>query len=270
MLRRWGIDTKFIAANFSNAASALTARSKMLLGRKPRHPLNRLVPFPQAAAFAQTNKLISVIDATLGPPPLQQPLKQGFDLEVHSATKYFGGHSDLLAGVVVGSRETVAKLRAAHRVFGAVLDARAAAELWRGLETLELRVRHISASTLELAQRLEKHPRISKVHYPSLRSHPDCALAQSQMNGCGGLLSFDLGENSEAAARRCVENMKLFRHAPSLGGVESLVSYPPLSSHANQSDELLARAGITRGTLRLSVGLENVELLWRDLENALS
>ncbi|HEX8552534.1 MAG TPA: aminotransferase class I/II-fold pyridoxal phosphate-dependent enzyme [Abditibacteriaceae bacterium] len=270
MVERWGISTNYTECDLSDAEANISSRTKLLWLESPANPTNRIVSFDRAVRLAREHNLISVVDATLGPPPLQHPLSHGIDLELHSATKYFGGHSDLLAGAVVGGKELLAKLRATHRILGAVLDARAAAELLRGLQTLPLRTQHISATALQLAQKLEAHSKVARVHYPHLQSHPDYDVAYEQMSAGGGILSFDLVENSEPAARRFVEALQIVRHAPSLGGTESLVSYPPLSSHANQSDEALASAGITRGTLRLSIGLETENELWRDIVGALS
>jgi cystathionine beta-lyase/cystathionine gamma-synthase len=263
------VTVRWVTCDLTAAESVLTERTKLLYVESPANPLNRLVPFERAVRFARTHNLISVIDATLAPPPLQYALKAGFDIELHSATKMLNGHSDLLAGVLVGRKELVAKLRTAHRVFGAVLDARAAAELQRGLQTLSLRANAISASALAVAQWLENQSSICKVHYPALPGHADYALAQQQMKGAGSIVAFDLANANENAARRFVEALRLVRHAPSLGGVESLISYPPLASHANWSEERLVAAGITRGTLRLSVGLEPVSEIIGDIEAGL-
>lgn len=269
LVERWGITVRWVACDLTGADELVTPQTKLLYVESPANPLNRLVSFERAVSFAHAHNLVSVIDATLAPPPLQYALKAGFDIELHAATKMLNGHSDLLAGVLVGSKEIVKKLRAAHRVLGAVLDARAAAELFRGLQTLTLRANAISAAALAVAQWLETQPAVSKVHYPALPSHPDYELAQRQMKGGGSIVAFDLSEASETVARRFVEALRVVRHAPSLGGVESLISYPPLSSHANWSAERLTNAGITQGTLRLSVGLEPLADILPDLERGI-
>lgn len=270
LVEKWGIVTKWVPCDLSDAESALTWRTRMLYVESPANPLSRLVPFERAVSFARAHNLTSVIDATLAPPPLQHPLHAGFDIELHSATKMLNGHSDLLAGVLIGRRELIQKVRAVHRVFGAVLDARAAAELARGLRTLPLRAQAISATALEVARRLSSEPAVSRVHYPGLPEHPDHELANRQMQGGGCIVAFDLKDDTEAAARRFVEALRVVRHAPSLGGTESLVSYPPLSSHAKWTEERLRTAGISRGTLRLSIGLEPAAELITDLERGLA
>jgi len=267
---KWGITTKWVPCSLDGAEAQLSPRTRLLYVESPANPLNRLVPFERAVTFARSNGLYSVIDATLAPPPLQYALKAGFDIELHSATKMLNGHSDLLAGVLVARRGLIQKLRAMHRVMGAVLDARAAAELLRGMQTLPLRAGAISTAALNVAHWLEDQTGVTRVHYPGLESHPDHSLARRQMNGGGPIVAFDLQVNTEAAARLFVEALGLVRHAPSLGGPESLVSYPPLSSHAQWSGERLADAGIKPGTLRLSVGLEPANEIIIDLKRGLA
>jgi cystathionine beta-lyase/cystathionine gamma-synthase len=271
VLPRFGITTRFVSYDLTDAESALTPQTKLLWVESPANPVNRIVPFDRAVSFAREHGLISCIDATLAPPPLQSPLSAGFDIEAHSATKYLGGHSDLLAGAIVGRKDLIAQLRSAHRVHGSVLDANAAYLLGRGIRTLQVRLRQINETAFAVATWLESQDEIAKVHYPALKSHPDHALASEQMSGgCGGIVAFDLKDNSSAAARRTVENFRLIRHAPSLGGTETLVSYPPLSSHAGFSGEQLAEAAITFGTLRIAIGLESAAEIIKDLEIGLA
>ena len=270
ILPRFGIEARFVSCDLRDAERLISPRTRMLWVESPSNPLNRLVRFDDAVVLARRHGLISCIDATFGPPPLQNPLGHGFDLEIHAATKYLGGHSDLLAGAIVGRREIVARLRQMQRALGSVLDAQAAFLLGRGLHTLELRMARINESATAIARHMSTHARVAKVHYPGLESHPDHQAARAQMpGGFGGIVAFDLLERTEAAAERLTAGLRLIRHAPSLGGVETLISYPPLSSHAGQSDAQLQDAGITRGTLRLAVGLEPVESLIKDLESAL-
>jgi len=262
-LPRLGITTKFCRCDLSDASEKISPRTKLLWIESPTNPANRLVKFGDAVALARKHDLISCIDATLAPPPLQSPLARGFDLEMHSATKYLGGHSDLLAGAVIGRRDLIEKLRDAHRTFGAVLDPHAAFLLGRGLQTLEVRMKQINETALRLSGWLESQSNVARVHYLGLESHADHQNARAQMNGFSGIVAFDLADAD--AARDCVSRLNIIRHAPSLGGAETLVSYPPLSSHAGQSDAQLQAAGISRGTLRLAVGLESFEILRDDL-----
>jgi cystathionine beta-lyase/cystathionine gamma-synthase len=277
-LPRFGITARFTPCDLSDAEAQLTPQTKLLWVESPANPVNRLVIFEKAVALARRHNLVACIDGTLAPPPLQHPLAHGFDIEMHAATKYLGGHSDLLAGVLVGRRELIARVRTMHRVIGAALDPHAAFLLGRGLMTLPLRMQQINATALHLARWLVEHPAVERVHYLGLESHPDYAAARRQMNGdseddstggSGGIVAFDLKEQAESAVERLVGSLRLIRHAPSLGGAETLLSYPPLSSHAGQTDEQLQAAGITRGTVRLAIGLEAAEDLERDLHNAL-
>lgn len=269
VLPRLGITTRWISPDLRDAEEGISPRAKMLWVESPSNPLNRLVNFDDAAAFARKHGLVSCIDATFGPPPLQSPLGHGFDLELHAATKYLGGHSDLLAGAVIGRKEIIEKLRLMQRALGGVLDAHAAYLLERGLMTLDVRMARINETATAIARYMSTHARVERVHHAGLASHPDHDLARSQMTGFGGIVAFDLKERTEAAAKRLTAGLKVIRHAPSLGGTETLVSYPPLSSHAGQSDVQLQEAGITRGTLRLAIGLETPERLIKDLESAL-
>jgi cystathionine beta-lyase/cystathionine gamma-synthase len=270
VLPRLGICTRFVSCTLSDAAEHITPRTRVLWVESPANPTNRLVNFDDAVVLARRHNLLCCIDATFGPPPLQQPLAHGFDLEIHAATKYLGGHSDLLAGAVVGRRHLVEPIRAMRQVLGCSLDGHAAFLLRRGLLSLPLRVRQIGATAQRLAHYLSTHQAVARVHYPGLESHEDHAVARTQMpGGFGGIVAFDLKESAENAVERFVSRLRLIRHAPSLGGTETLVSYPLLSSHAGQNDEQLRAAGITSGTVRLSIGLEEAEELQKDLEDAL-
>jgi cystathionine beta-lyase/cystathionine gamma-synthase len=271
VLPQLGIRARFTSCDLSDAERRITPQTKILWVESPANPTNRLVNFRDAVALARRHNLICCIDATFGPPPLQHPLAQGFDLEIHAATKYLGGHSDLLAGAVIGRRSLLETIRATRQVMGSNLDAHATFLLRRGLLTLPLRVRQISATAQRLARWLDAHAAVRKVHYLGLRSHDDHEAAKIQMpGGFGGIVAFDLKESSEAAVERFVSRLRRIRHAPSLGGTETLVSYPLLSSHVGQSDDQLTAAHITVGTVRISIGLEEAEELEKDLEEALS
>jgi cystathionine beta-lyase/cystathionine gamma-synthase len=193
----------------------------------------------------------------------------GFDLVVHSATKYLAGHSDIVAGAVAGSREKIAKVREIMICLGGSMDPDPAYLLIRGLKTLELRVRRQCESAMAVARFLERHPKIAKVHYPGLASHPDHRLAKQQMRGFGGMLAFDM-KGGLSAARRLCDKSRIFLLAASLGGVESLIVLPIYTSHHRMSTKELAAVGITAGTVRMSVGLEDSRDLIADLQQALS
>jgi cystathionine beta-lyase/cystathionine gamma-synthase len=270
VLPKWGIETRFTPCDLRSAVQQITQRTKLLWVESPANPTNKLVVFDDAVALAREHNLICCIDATFGPPPLQKPLAHGFDLEVHAATKYLNGHSDVLAGAVVGRHELMQRIRAMRQTLGGSLDAQAAFLLRRGLLTLPLRVRQISATAMHIARYLSSHSAVARVHYLGLEAHPDHMRAKVQMPcGFGGIVAFDLKADEESAVQRFVGRLHQIRHAPSLGGTETLVSYPLLSSHVGQSDEQLRASGITRGTVRLSIGLESVEELEGDVEYAL-
>jgi cystathionine beta-lyase/cystathionine gamma-synthase len=187
---------------------------------------------------------------------------------MQSATKYLNGHSDVTGGMVAGSRALVAPIEKARRLLGTVLDPYPAHALGRGLKTLPIRIARHNASAQAVAEFLSKDPRVSQVYYPGLASHPDHQMAARQMSGFGGMVCFDLG-GEYARAERLYDNLHLISRAASLGGVESLISMPVLTSQWGHSDDQLREAGITRGMLRLSVGLEDIEDLIADLDRAL-
>jgi cystathionine beta-lyase/cystathionine gamma-synthase len=220
-------------------------------------------------ALARKHNLVSIIDNTFATPILQKPLELGFDLVLHSATKYLAGHSDIVAGAVAGSRELLGKVREVMVSLGGSMDPDPAYLLIRGLKTLEIRVRRQSETALAVASFLERHPKIERVHYPGLPSHPDYQLAKQQMTGFGGMLAFDLKGGLDAACKFC-DRTKIFLLAVSLGGVESLIVLPIYTSHFRMSTAELQAAGVGPGTVRMSVGLEDPGDLIADLEQALS
>jgi cystathionine beta-lyase/cystathionine gamma-synthase len=200
---------------------------------------------------------------------LQKPLAKGFDIVVHSATKYLGGHSDLIAGAVAGRNEHMAGVRHMVIYLGGSMDPEVGFLLIRGIKTLEIRVRRQCATAMAVAQFLEKHPKVARVHYPGLKSHPDHALAKRQMSGFGSMLAFDMKGGVEAARRVC-DRVRVFLLAASLGGVESLVVLPIYTSHYRMNAKELAAAGVSPGTVRVSIGLEDPRDLIEDLRQALA
>jgi cystathionine beta-lyase/cystathionine gamma-synthase len=235
----------------------------------PTNPTLRLVDLKKAVSIARRHKLVSLIDNTFASPILQKPLDLGFDLVLHSATKYLAGHSDLVAGAVAGSRQWVARVRETMICLGGSMDPDPAYLLIRGLKTLEVRVRRQCDNAMSVARFLERHPKVARVHYPGLASHPDHRLARRQMRGFGGMLAFDL-KGGLAAARRFCDRTQIFLLAASLGGVESLIVLPIYTSHYRMSTAELAAAGVQSGTVRVSVGLEDPGDLIADLRQALA
>jgi len=265
----FGIRVHHVGADLAGAEKLINKETRALYVETPTNPTLEIVDLKRAAALARKYKLISLVDSTFGSPVLQRPLDFGFDLSLHSATKYLGGHSDLLGGAVVGSRELIGRVRALMMRLGGSMDPSAAYLLIRGLKTLELRVRRQSESALEVARFLSRQPKVERVHYPGLPSHPNHGAARRQMKGFGGMLAFDV-KGGLRAARRVCDGTRVFKLAVSLGGVESLVMLPAYSSHHGLSASELAAAGIAPGTIRVSIGLEDPADLISDLSQALS
>jgi methionine-gamma-lyase len=263
-----GITVHHIGTDLGGMEKLVNARSKALYIETPTNPTLRLVDIHKAVAFAKKHKLVSIIDNTFATPVLQNPIALGYDMVVHSATKALAGHSDIIAGVSVGSEEWMAKVRKMIIYLGGSMDPGAAYLLIRGIKTLGVRVARQCENAMAVAQFLEKHPKVARVHYPGLKSHADHELARKQMRGFSSMLAFDMKDGLPAARRFC-DRVRLFLLAASLGGVESLVILPIYSSHYNMSDEELRRAGVTPGTVRVSMGLEDKEDLIEDLRQAL-
>jgi cystathionine gamma-synthase len=218
--------------------------------------------------IARRHGLLTVVDSTFATPINQRPLELGVDLVVHSATKYLGGHNDLLAGAVVGSKALIEKLRKTQHMVGAICDAHTAYLLLRGLKTLQLRVTRQNETGLRVAEFLEGCPQISHVHYPGLPSHPDHAVACEQMAGFGGVVSFELDADRETTGR-FVDALEIPYIGPSLGGVESLVVQVAVTSFYDRSPEERAVLGISDSLVRLAVGIEDADDLIADLAQAL-
>ncbi|MFZ0416495.1 MAG: aminotransferase class I/II-fold pyridoxal phosphate-dependent enzyme [Candidatus Sulfotelmatobacter sp.] len=268
-LPKMGIETTFVdTTEYEQHARAIRPNTKLLYLESPTNPTLRVVDFKKVAELAKQNKLISMIDSTFGTPINQRPAEFGIDLVMHSGTKYLGGHSDLICGVVAGRQELIDKIWETRTTLGNCMDPHASWVLVRGMKTLAVRVVRQNENAQRVAEFLSEHAKVRRVHYPFLKSHPQYALAREQMNGGGGMVTFEV-EGSGEDARRLSEAMRLFTLAPSLGGVESLVSIPVLTSHLTVPSEERRRIGITEQMIRLSVGIENVDDLIADLEHAL-
>ena len=266
-LPRLGITTTFVDA-FGDWASAVRPETRLLYMEAPVNPTLR-VPDPRpVAAVARERGIPLVMDATFATPINFRPVEHGVDVVIHSATKYLGGHSDLVAGVLVGSQARVESARQRLKSFGPSLDPHAIGLLERGLKTLAIRVERQNATALALAEWLAEHPAVEAVHYPGLADHPDRATVDALFDGPGGMVGFVVRGGDEAAAR-VMAGLRLFAVAPSLGGVESLASMPRYTSHAAMTAEERHAAGIADGFIRLSVGVEDAPDLRADLEAAL-
>jgi cystathionine gamma-lyase len=276
-VRRRSAALRFSYANLTNPENliaALKPDTKMVWVETPTNPMLKLADLTSIAAICRERGIISVADNTFASPRVQRPLELGFDVVVHSTTKYLNGHSDIIGGIAIvgkeahqaGIREQLAFLQNSVGAIAGPFDSFLAL---RGVKTLALRVERHCASALELAHWLEQHPKVAKVYYPGLKSHPQHTLALRQMDGFGGIISVDL-KTDLAGSRRFLERCEIFALAESLGGVESLIEHPAIMTHASIPPEQRAALGISDTLVRLSVGIEDVEDLRRDLSNALS
>jgi cystathionine beta-lyase/cystathionine gamma-synthase len=282
VLSRFGIRSRFITLDEIPDLPKLSGeRSRVFWFESPANPLNRIVDLRLVAEVSRKARLFSVIDNTFASPVLQQPITFGIDAVMHSATKYLGGHSDLTAGAITGSKDFIDRVRQTSVTVGTTLDPAAAYLLSRGIKTLDLRVRRSCDNALALAQTLREHPKVARVYYPGLEDDPGHTLAKQQMKAFGGIVAIDLAValrgpsasgprlGGEREVERLFNSLRLVRTAPSLGGVETLASYPLYSSHAGFSDEQLKAAGVSAATVRFAVGIEAAEDIIADITQAL-
>jgi cystathionine beta-lyase/cystathionine gamma-synthase len=249
-------------------AAQLTPATKLVYVEAMTNPLLEVADLEAVAAFARAHGLLAVIDSTFASPVNFRPLAHGFDLAIHSATKYLNGHSDIVAGAVCGPRHLIGRIRHKLNVLGGSLDPHAAFLLKRGMKTLALRVRFQNQSTLRIAQFLEAHPKVARVNYPGLASHPQHARAAALFAGCGGVLSFELAGQA-SRADELTRRLRIAAVAPSLGGVHTLITRPATTSHAGIPADERQHLGISDRLLRLSVGIESTEELIEDFAQAL-
>jgi len=269
-LPRLGVEATLVdTIEYDQHARAIQPNTKLLYLESPTNPTLRVVDLKKVAALARQHNLITFIDSTFATPINQRPADFGIDLVMHSGTKYFAGHSDLICGIVAGRGDLIETIHSTRTTLGGNMDPHAAWLLLRGIKTLAVRVQRQNDNALRVAQFLAQHPKVRRVHYPFLEGHPQRALAMEQMHGGGGVLSFEVEGNGEAA-KRLSEALRLFTLAPSLGGTDSLVTIPVLTSHGMISAEQRAKMGVTEQLIRLSVGIENAGDLIADLEQALT
>jgi cystathionine beta-lyase/cystathionine gamma-synthase len=269
VLTRLGIHVRFATLEeFSDPAQLLEQKPRLCWIESPINPTLRCLDIGRVAAACRAAGVLSVVDNTFASPINQQPLALGADLAMQSATKYLNGHSDVTAGVVAGPRALLQKIDLMRRYLGGVLDPAAAFALARGLKTLPVRMARHNLTAEAVARFLEKDRRVTRVFYPGLESHPDHAIARLQMSGFGGMVTFEVPGGLDGASR-VFDRLRILRRATSLGGVDSLVSLPVLTSHYNYTDADLERAGVTPGMLRASIGLEDESDLIEDLDQAL-
>ncbi len=268
-LEAFGVHARFASLEeLANPAALFTPKTKLVWFETPTNPTLRCLDIRKLAAACKSAGAISIIDNTFASPVNQQPLALGVDLVMHSATKYLNGHSDVTAGALIGSKDLIAKLAPARRLFGGVLEPASAYALARGMKTLGVRVARQNATAMRVAEWLEHRKGIAKVYYPGLESHPDHAIAKCQMKGYGGMVTFDVAGGYESACHT-FDHLNVVQRAASLGGVESICSLPVLTSQYGFNDAQLAAAGVTRGMIRMSIGLEDADDLIADLDQAL-
>ncbi len=269
-LPKLGIETTFVdTTDYEQDANAIRPATKLLYVESPTNPGLRVVDLKRVFDLARKHALLSMIDSTFGTPINQRPAEYGIDLVMHSGTKYLSGHSDLICGVVAGRTELIERILSTRTTLGNVMDPHASWMLVRGMKTLALRVARQNENAQRVAEFLEQHAKVRRVHYPFLKSHPQHALARTQMSGGGGMVTFEV-EGTGEDARRVSEALHLFILAPSLGGVDSLVSIPVLTSHLMVPPDERKKMGVTEQMIRLSVGVEAAEDLIADLDYALN
>lgn len=265
-LPRFGISTVMVPSHEArDIESAITPETRMIYIESPTNPLLNILSLADIARIGKSHDCYVVIDNTFATPINQTPTDFGIDIILHSATKYLGGHSDIIAGAVTGPAQVIETLRKTLRILGPTLDPFAAWLMLRGMKTLAVRVQQQNENTLKLATYLERHPRVRRVHYPGLPSHPHHELAKKQMQGFGGVLSFEIDGTGDDAAR-FVESVEMMAMAPSLGAVETLITQPVTTSHRSFTPEDRKKAGISESLIRIAVGIEHIEDLIADCE----
>jgi cystathionine gamma-synthase len=269
VLHRYGIEVSVTpAGDYQALEEAIRPTTRALVSESPTNPYNCVVDLDRFADIGRRHRVKTIIDATFATPFNQRPLEFGIDLVLHSATKFFGGHNDLLAGAVLGSAELVDGIRALQAITGAVVDPFAAYLLIRGLKTFALRIERQNANAQALAEFLASHARVTAVHYPGLSTHPHHEVARRQMRGFGGVVSFEIAGDLEGASR-VLDACRIPQIAPSLGGVESLIEQPALMSFYELTSEERLQVGIKDNLIRYSVGIEDAADLIADIAAAL-
>ncbi|MCW3123358.1 MAG: PLP-dependent transferase [Flavipsychrobacter sp.] len=269
---KFGITVNYVdTTDVVNVLDAINSKTKLVWLETPTNPTLKISDIEAIAKIARQNGALLCVDNTFASPALQQPIKLGADIVVHSATKYLGGHSDLIAGVVVcKTQELGDKIKFIQNASGAILSPHDSWLVIRGVETLYLRVNEHSKNAQIVAEFLETHPAVDKVYFPGLKSHPNHDIAAKQQSGFGGIVSFTLKEDTEEAAKQVVCGTELFKLAESLGGVKSLLCHPATMTHKSIPAQKRQAAGVADSLIRLSVGLENAHDLVQDIESALN
>lgn len=270
--QKFGIKVNYVdTSNAENVFNAITPKTKLIWLETPTNPTLKISDIQAIAKIAKAHNCLLCVDSTFASPALQQPLLLGADIVIHSATKYLGGHSDLIAGIVVTKdAELGAQVKFLQNACGAILSPFDSWLVIRGIETLHLRIKQHCINAQIIAEYLQEHPAVDKVYYPGLKSHHNHQVAVRQASGFGGIVSFSLKQDTAEAARQFVTSTGLFKLAESLGGIKSLLSHPATMTHKTIPAEKRRAAGVTDSLIRLSVGLEEASDLVKDVEQALA
>ncbi|MCX7832781.1 MAG: aminotransferase class I/II-fold pyridoxal phosphate-dependent enzyme [Ignavibacteria bacterium] len=268
---RFGVESTYVdTSNIENIKNAIKPNTKVLFIETPSNPTMSITDLEKCSTIAKENGLIMVVDNTFSSPYLQNPIKYGADVVFHSMTKFLNGHADIVAGIIVAKEQNIYnKLKTMMINMGCNIDPHQSYLVLRGIKTLAIRIERAQENAMKIAEYLEKHPKIEWVKYPGLKSHPQYELAKKQMRGFGAMISFELKGGYEAG-KILMNNVKVALLAVSLGGVETLIQHPASMTHSKMPRESRIKAGITDGLVRYSVGIEDVNDLIEDLEQALS
>ena len=268
-LQRFGVECTVVPfGDYAALETAIRKNTRFIFSESPTNPYLNIFDLERLREIARRRGVLTIIDATFATPLNQRPLEFGVDLEIHSCTKYLAGHNDILAGAVLGRPELVEEIRALHKAMGGVIDPHCCYLLLRGLKTFSVRMAAHNATGLALARFLEGHPQVRRVYYPGLESHPHHAIAAAQMTGFGGVVTFDI-KGTLDMAKRFLDGLKLCYIAPSLGGVETLITHPALVSYYNYTRKERYALGITDTLIRVAVGIEDAADIIADIDNAL-
>ncbi|OGW36694.1 MAG: hypothetical protein A2Y97_05890 [Nitrospirae bacterium RBG_13_39_12] len=268
LLAEFGLKVSLVNPTAKAIAKAIQPNTNIIFTESPTNPYLRVLDIPAVVRVAKQHQAITIIDATLATPYNIKPLELGVDIVIHSATKYLGGHNDLLAGVALGKHELLNELYRMQRIIGATPDPFTCFLLERGLKTFTLRMEHHNSAGMTIARMLESHPKIEKVWYPGLESHPDHLIATQQMRGFGSMITF-LVKGGDKETRRFIDSLDLFLITPSLGGTESLVTQMATMSFFDYSEDHRRSIGMVDNLVRIALGLEDVDDLIADLQQAL-
>jgi cystathionine beta-lyase/cystathionine gamma-synthase len=269
LLPKLGVKKRFVSIEqMADVAAAIGRDTKLVWFESPINPTLRCIDIRKVVAGCRQAGVLSAMDNTFASPVNQPVLSMGVDLSMQSCTKYLNGHSDVTGGVLSGSQDLLAPIAKMRRLLGGIMDPMPAFALGRGMKTMTLRVAQHNANALAVARFLDGHPAIERVYHPGLESHPDHAIAKRQMSGFGGMVTIDV-KGGKDAAFRVFDRLKVVKRAASLGGVESICSLPILTSQYGMTDEELSKAGVSKGMIRISIGLEDAQDLIDDFKQAL-